>query len=363
MNIDDIGAIKKLDKSNVLGSTESLGQQLIDAWGAGQKIEIADEYSKTDKIIVAGMGGSALGAEIVSAVFGDELKQPLEIVRDYHLPGYADQNTLVVLSSYSGTTEETVSCGKEAKEKGSKIMVITSGGMLEKIALDEGYPLYKIEPKYNPCGQPRMAIGYNIGGMLALMTKIGLVGLDDRLVRKIADRVSGKKSEWGIEVTSEQNQVKRLAERLKGKIPVVVAGEHLKGNAKLFCNSINENAKNFSTFFWLPEANHHLMEGLMFPATGKELLRFIFLTSTNYGEPIKKRVRATMEVIGKNGYQMEEFRTTGGDHRLEEVFETIIWGNYLNFYLAMSNEIDPSPIPWVDYFKKRLKEEVSEKTE
>jgi glucose/mannose-6-phosphate isomerase len=355
IDLDNQEQVSSIDQNNVLGSVEALGKQLKDAWGGAGKVEVGEEWEQVNKIIVAGMGGSALGAEVIKSIDKDKIIRPMEIVRDYHLPAYTDRNTLVVLSSYSGTTEETLSCAKEAQKAGAKTMAIASGGDLEDMAVSLGWPFYKIEAKYNPCNQPRMAVGYSIGGILRLLTAAGVVKIREEEIDLAINTLEKRKEEWGLKSLEKNNRVKQMAYKISGKMPIVIAAEHLSGNAKVFCNSMNENAKTLTTYFLLPEANHHLMEGLGFPEAIKDKLIFVFLGSNLYSQEIKTRIRATKEVMEENGAAWEEFTPKDGS-QLGEAMETILWGNYLNFYLAMINQIDPSPIPWVDFFKKRMKD-------
>ena len=350
MNIlNDLSKIEKLDKSNVLGSVDALPEQCLHAWNDVEKIKLDKNYSKINKIIVCGMGGSALGPHVIQSIF--DIKVPLFINRDYDLPSWTDKQTLVILSSYSGNTEEVISCTEKSIKKELNLLAISTGGQLLKICQDENIPFYKIIPKYNPSNQPRMAIGYSIFGQLALLTKTGFLKINKEDVISLVEFL--KKTKKNIEP-------KKIAQEIDGKIPILIAGRHLNGSIHVFNNQINENSKNFSAFFYLPELNHHLMEGLSFPKINSENLIFICFDSLLYKLRVRQRLAITRQVLKKNKIQSLTIELKGKT-KLQQGFEAILIGSYVNFYLAMLNNINPAPIPWVDYFKKELKKLPNEK--
>lgn len=352
--LDDQTRIKQLDTSNVYGSIEELGLQCQQTWNELQTLEINENYSQIKRVVLAGMGGSALGAEIIKAVYWDQLNVSFEIVRDYHLPQYIDKETLVILSSYSGTTEEVIQAAQEVEATHAKVMVISSGGDLERLANEKNYPFFKINPQHNPSGQPRMALGYGIIGLLGLLQKANILPLQESEVQEIIDFLAREKEKYGMGIPEASNPAKQVASQIVGRFPCVITGEHLTGNAKTLCNQINENAKNISAFYHIPELNHHLMEGLRFPQTNKEGLQFVLFRSELYSPRITKRFTVTKDVIEKNEVPVTEFWLTGRK-KLLEAFEMLMVGSYINFYVAMANDLDPAPIPWVDYFKDQLK--------
>ncbi|MFA4827323.1 MAG: bifunctional phosphoglucose/phosphomannose isomerase [Candidatus Shapirobacteria bacterium] len=354
INIDDINQIKNLDKSNVLESVQALGKQCRQAWENVNEIVIKNDYSRVDRVVVAGMGGSALGAEIIKALYFDRLKIPFEISRGYHLPRYVDQNTLVILSSYSGTTEEILSAAGEAENAGAKIMAISAGGELEKTAIEKRYDFYKIRPDFNPSGQPRMALGYSIFGILGLLKMAGIIDIENGEIEGVTAVIEEVRKKNGVEIATENNLAKQIALKLENKIPLVLAAEHLAGNAKTFCNSINENAKTPAMFYLLPEANHHLLESLKNPAINKNNLIFLLFLSDQYEPAIKKRFEITEKVIEQNGIEKTVIQENGKT-KLEEVMWLVAFGNWVIFYLAMIYGVDPATIPWVDYFKNEMK--------
>lgn len=358
MNLNDLNEIKKLDKCKVLDSIEALDKQCQQAWEEVIKIDLKDDFSVINKVMVVGMGGSALGAEMIKAIYFTRLRVPFEIVRDYDLPDYADEKTLVLLSSYSGTTEEVLAAAREAVSKKAKIMAISAGGELEKIAKEKGWTYFKINAVHNPCGQPRMAIGYSVMGIIGLLAKAGVITTGTEEIEKVIKVIRDKQLINGVN-NNQGNRAKELAVELKNKIILVLAGEHLSGNAKVFCNTLNENAKAIGTYFLIPEANHHLLEGLTNPPSNQDNLVFLVLTSSLYSQPIGKRFGVTKKVIAKNGIKVIEVKAMTED-KLSQAFEILTLGAYICFYLAMLYGIDPVTIPWVEFFKAEMKKDDSQ---
>lgn len=347
--LNDLSKIKELDKVNVLDSIGLFPQQCLQALEDTEKLETPSLNGKIDNIVVCGMGGSAFALEIVKSLFADKIKLPLEIIRDYNLPSYVNQNSLVFPASYSGTTAETLSCTKKAFEKKAKIILLTSGGKLAEMVKEKKASGYVFEEKHNPCHQPRVGTGYLVCGGLGLLIKAGLINLDFPTVKKAVQSLENK-----LTVDIVDNPAKQLARKLKDRFALLVASEFLTGAIHGFANQLNETAKLNSTYHWIPELNHHRLEGLQFPQSFKDKALFLFYQSTLYDKRNQIRYGITKEVIEKNNYQVLEHQCQGKD-KIQQAFNTIIFNAYVSFYLGMLNNVDPSKIPWVDYFKAELK--------
>ena len=344
-DLKNLEKIKKLDPKNVLGSTEMLVAQCEQILGDVKSFSLPREYSKVKNIIFSGMGGSALGAQVVYHLYKDALSLPFYINNDYSLPGFADENTLVILSSYSGTTEETIASAKEAMSRKCKITAITTGGQLSDIMTSNNLPFLKFDPKNNPCGQPRLGTGYSVFGTIALLSKTGFLNVNEKsLLNSIAPVREYKEMirDEGI----------RLAQNLKNRIPVIFSAEFLVGASHVLRNQFNETSKNFSTYSPLPELNHHLMEGLKNPKDKN--LTVLFLESELYSDKLKKRINLTKDVVEKNQIPYLSYKT-GSPDKLGQAMEVLSLGGFLTFYLSILYDQDPSLIPWVDYFKEQLK--------
>lgn len=345
-NLTDLVAIKKIDPQNTLQSTELLAKQCQVAWNEVSSISIPNNYNDINNIVCCGMGASIYGALVTKAIVGSDMRYPFEIVSDYHLPKYVNDKTLVILTSYSGTTEEVLSCAQEAIAKNAKMLVLTKGGDLEKFAKENDVVSYIFDGKLNPAGVPRLGIGYSVLGLLGLLHGAGIIKVDENLLKQAFETAIAKQS------TIKENALKNV-ELFETKVPIILAAEHLAGNAQILRNQLNETSKTFSAYYLIPDLNHHLMEGLQFPS--KSNLYFILLNSNNYSSKIKKRVFLTKDVILQNSHFIHEFDPEGSN-KYDDFLNTMIWGSYLTLYLGLIHNQNPATNPWVDYFKKKLSE-------
>ncbi len=338
-------SFKEQDPKNVYDSTGLFAdqcEQMVSEYFDAQLY--TDEHRALKNVVICGMGGSAYGAHILLSLFQGTIKKPIHLVSDYHLPGFVDENSLVILVSYSGTTEEVLSCAKEAKEKGAKISGYSSGGRLGELLKEEGYPGFSFDPKNNPSGQPRLGTGYIVMGALILLRNLDVIGFSKEDILKAISEV--RASQEYI-----KGEAQRLANSFEQKIPVLISSGHLLGNAHILRNQLNETSKTFSYFEDLPELNHHLMEGLKFPSD--KPLKALFLASSHYEDIIQKRWKLTKDVMSKNSIELDDFQPKG-QSKLSDSLITLSFGGYFSLYLGLLYGEDPSLIPWVDYFKEEL---------
>jgi len=352
-NLDDIEAMQKLDKSNVYGSVIELGKQCLHAFEDTEKLVVPADYRNINKILMTGMGGSGLGARILESIFGPTLQHPLIRLNDYDLPTWVDEQTLVICSSFSGTTEETVENAKQSIRRKAKWMAIGTGVDLIDLARKSKVPFYQIIPTYNPSKQPRLAIGYSVIGQMRLAAKAGLFNLKKEDITTILGAMNEILNTSKIEINTDHNPAKQLALKFQNKKTVFITARHLIGSVHTIKNQMNENAKNFSTMFDIPEMTHHLLEGLAYPSSNKIDLLCVLVESSLFSERIQKRFQITHDVLEKNCIDTVVWRANSGQP-LSEAFEFIQFGALANFYLAMLNNTDPAQIPWVDYFKTQL---------
>jgi glucose/mannose-6-phosphate isomerase len=353
MLLDDEKTIARIDSGNVRASILALPDQLEVAWRDAQQVRVPASYQDADQIVVAGMGGSALPAHIIQSVYGGALRVPFCFINGYALPGSVGKNSVVIISSYSGTTEETIACFKDAQKRRAKIMGITSGGPLAKMLKKAKALSYIFDPVHNPCGQPRMGLGYMTAGLLALINSFQDFGLDLDEVTALPDRLRALSAQWSMEMPMRNNPAKLMTHALAGTVPVIVSAEHLIGNGHVLQNQIHESPKQFCAAFPLSEMNHHLMEGLKFPDSMRTTLGFLFIGSELYSERLQRRIKATEKVLAKQGYGFNFWEATEPTC-LGQAFEALAFGSWLSFYMAMQNRANPSSIPWVDFFKKEL---------
>lgn len=345
INLDDVAAMKKLDPKGVLESTIKFADQCEQAWKEASAILFPASYSAIYNVVVCGMGGSRFTPRTIKELFRDRIKEPYEIAEDYILPAYVDKDTLVILSSYSGTTEEVLSCGQDAIKRGAKVTAVSQSATV---------PVgYLFDPKHNPCGQPRIGGGYMLMGHLGLLKALKLIDIDDKEVLEAISYAREIGKRYGADVPTSKNPAKQLAVTLKDTHPFIVTSEFLRGFGNGFANQINETAKMISDPRNIPELNHHLMEGLKRPETLHQSALFLFFLSRFYSQPVQKRYNITKDVVEKQKLRTYTIELTGPT-KLAQVLEAFTLSGFTTFYMAMLYDTDPVAIPWVDYFKREL---------
>jgi len=351
--LDQSTLYRKYDTKQVGDSIASFGQQMIAGWQVAQQVVIPRAYHRHNLIACCGMGGSNLASELIKSVYGQTMNVPYLLVRDYTLPACVTRDSLVIISSYSGGTEESLACLAQARERGVKVLVVTTGGELAVLAKKYNYPLFVVDVATNPSGQPRYGLGLALGVLLAVsahLRQLPLVGHD---VASLARYIDDLTATMERDVLLKKNSAKQAAKALKGRMPLVIAAEHLSANAHILVNQINESAKTFANYHLLPELNHHLLEGLDLPKAAVKEMTVIILTSSLYTPRLGQRVSVTKKVLEKQGVDYLEY-VVSGNHPLAQALEILVWGSWVSYYLAMINELNPSDIPWVDFFKKQL---------
>lgn len=351
--LDQDSLYTRYDQGKVYDSILGLKNQIEQSW-----IEISHQvfkgsFESISDIVVCGMGGSALGGRIVRSLDQYILNVPLEVDTNYRLPNYVNEKTLVILVSYSGSTEETISALLDALARNAKIFIVASGGKLLEIAKEKGLDHFVIDPKFNPSDMPRLGLGYSIISIFTLLSRLKLINFGQSDIDQISFTLERLTTTFGKKNPTKDNPAKQIAQKFKDRSIVLISANHLVGTAHAIKNMLNENSKTFAVSFDLPELNHHLLEGLSFPKDLKEKSVFIFLNSELYPAIIKKRITITRNLFERLGFQTITVRPES-DHPTLQAFECLYFGEFVSYYLAISSHIDPGPIPSVDYFKREL---------
>ena len=320
-----------IDNSNMLKVIEEFPQQCRTALDLPKGMTVS---GKVDKIVVAGMGGSAVGGDLLKVYMHDS-KVPVFVVRDYKVPNFVDENTLVFAVSYSGNTEETLGAFEDASKKKAKIVAVTSDGQLSSMAKK----VIKI-----PSGlQPRAALGYTFFPMLGVLANSGIVD------------VKGKEIEEMLGILSKTDEFKTVGERIAKKIqlrtPIVYASEMLGAVAYRWKTQFNENSKVAAFHHVFSEMNHNEIAG--YQNINKNDFIVIFIRDKFDNEGVKKRMDITKEIISSRVDVEEIF--TRGEHLLSRIFSGIYYGDYASYYLALANRIDPTPVTVIENLKKKLR--------
>ncbi|MCD5396324.1 MAG: bifunctional phosphoglucose/phosphomannose isomerase [Candidatus Pacebacteria bacterium] len=303
---------------------------------------------RPQKICICGIGGSALPANLLSMIIGEyKLNIPLIIQRDYLLPASVNKKTLLICISYSGNTEETISCLKEGLKRNLKIVLISSDGKLENFAKKYNLPIAFV-PKGYP---PRMALGYLFGALVGILNNLNLV--PNSLIKNL--RNLDKK----LNPPKLEKEGKILAKKLQGKIPLIYASNRFKYLARIWKIKFNENTKIPAFWNYFPELNHNEMTGFENISNLKSqisnLIYLIILQDRSDHQRNKKRMELTLKVLKKRGIKGEIIKLTGKTF-LEKLFNSIILSDWVSFYLAKYYGIDPIPVKMVEEFKKLMKE-------
>jgi glucose/mannose-6-phosphate isomerase len=338
--LDDPNYIEQFDRSNTLAIIAGQADQLRQTY----ELE-TPEVAGLQNIVLAGMGGSALAAEFVRSWLIERLPVPIEIVRGYDLPAYVNKYSLVIASSYSGNTEETLSCLEQAKATGAGIVVMTSGGRLAEHG--EEYGFIKI-----PGGlPPRLAVLYGVKALATLLEELNLLdGLVDEL-ETAAEWLLHEVTYFIPNVAEADNPAKQIAAKLVGHPVVMYGGPVLAMPAMKWKIDLNENAKNQAFYYVLPEFNHNEFQG--WPHPKDSLLRVVQLQSSLDGQRIAKRFETSNRLL--SGIMPAPIVVEAqGETKLQQMLWTILLGDFMTAYLAFLNQTDPGPVPLVEKLKQEL---------
>ncbi len=350
--LDDAKLRAGLDRSGAVRAIDLLGEQARQAWREARALKFPASYTHVEEIVMNGMGGSGLAGHIIEAAFRGRLRVPFFLTHSYEVPAHVGSRSLFILSSYSGATEEVLMSLRLARARHAKLLGIASGGALGR-AIRSGTPGYKFFATYNPGNVPRLGQGYMIFGLLGVLAAARLLRLARDEVKLATDALAVASRRFGPAVPLKRNRAKQLAAALHGKIPVFVGAEFLEDSARVMSNQVHESSKQFGCHFAIPELNHHLMEGLTFPRGLAQKLAFVFFPSALYHPRVQKRFSITRDVVRHHKIPVYAHRPTGSTP-FAQIAELLSFGSYVTYYLGLLNRVDPSPNPWVDYFKRRL---------
>ncbi|TFH35969.1 MAG: bifunctional phosphoglucose/phosphomannose isomerase [Anaerolineales bacterium] len=349
MNLDDTRRFEELDPGQMLNEIDQLPDQLETAWELGRHFPLG-EISGVQQVILAGMGGSAIGADLLAAYALPMASVPVIVWRDYDLPAFAAKpGTLVVVSSHSGNTEESLSALEAARDCGAQVLAITTGGRLAQAAGAKGAPVWQFE---HP-GQPRAAVGFAYGLLLAVFTRLGLIpDPEDEFIGTLAVMRSQQE---GIRanVPVVNNPAKRMAGQFMGRWPTILGADILEPVARRWRTQIAELAKAVAQFEALPEADHNMVAGVMNPEQLLGSTMVVFLRGTTCHPRNQRRADATRQVMMLEGFNTDAIEAVG-ETRMAQQWSALHFGDYTAYYLAMAYEVDPTPVEAIEDLKRRL---------
>lgn len=352
MHLDDPEAIRRLDSNSMLERIRELPHQCTAAWEQSQTLALPPDYGSVDDVTIVGMGGSAIGGALLQGLVADECEIPISVVRDYALPTFVQgPNSLVIASSYSGNTEETLSCFEQAQARNARTLAITTGGKLAELAYEAGAPVVQFDYE----SQPRAAIGYSLTLLLGVSHQLGLIRDYAADVAESAKVMDAWQQEIDIGVPQARNSAKKLAGRIEGSLPVIYGAGFLAAVANRWKTQFNENAKHWAFFEVLPELNHNAVVGLGIPDVIRDTSVALMLRSARDPKRIQERWDVTRELLSREGVTAEEIHGRG-ETPLTQMLSLIHFGDFVSFYVAMLNEVDPTPVETIAFLKQRLAE-------
>ena len=347
--LDDLNRWERIDPSGMRILLTDFPAQMREAAEAAASLSLP-VARRIENIVLAGLGGSAIGGDVIRSVAGDRLGVPFVVSRDYCLPGFAGSATLVIASSYSGNTEETLSAYREARRAGAAIVCVTSGGKLAEMAGNDQFPLVSI-----PAGlPPRAALGYSTMALLGSLCALGLVAPMRPAMEETVQLLYRLEQKYGLPVPESVNPAKQVARLLHGKIGAIYAASGvLEGAAIRWRGQLEENAKNLALHHLLPEMNHNELVGWDFPASLLRQVAVVLLRDAEEHPQVRRRFDLTREILEQKAGTVYE-TWSEGESRLARIFSVIYMGDFASLYLAGLNEVDPTPVTVIESLKRRL---------
>lgn len=351
-DLDDFKVVYSADPGRMADAIMGLPEQCREGYEMGHGLALPSGLGGAKNIVVLGMGGSAIGGDLLRSLTEDELGVPMVVSRDYALPQFVGPDSLVLACSYSGNTEETLTAYQAARKRGARLVAITSGGKLGELAAQEGVPAVTI-----PKGlSPRAALGYMFMPALTILERLGFIGGKERDCDEMIATLEALRDVLGPRSPFSVNQSKQIAHKMLGKIPIIYGSGGWRGiAAERWKCQINENAKTPAFWNVFPELNHNETVGWECPEAVIHQVEVFVLQDKEDSAKIQKRIEVTEEIMaGKVGGITHVWPM--GSSRLARFFSLIYVGDFASLYLAFLNGVDPTPVRVIDLLKKRLEE-------
>jgi glucose/mannose-6-phosphate isomerase len=347
--LDEPGRLMSADPHGMMALTLDFPAQCKRALELAMEWRLPQLPREPRLIVVSGMGGSGIGGDYLRALFEAEGNLPVLVVRDYHLPHCVDAHTLVFTVSYSGNTEETLACYREAHARGAMIVAISSGGELQARAQQDGVPHLQV-----PGGQPpRTALGYLFLPMVALCERWGLLPDMQHAHTRTLQRLTQARDHWGINLPTEENPAKQLAVALHGKLPLLYgSGGYRAIVATRWKGQFNENAKQHAFANTFPELNHNEILGWVGAKRQASNFAVVALRDPDESLQIRTRLTVTRGLIGDAAEWHEVWAE--GESLLERLLSLTYLGDFVSLYLAYLIGVDPYAIDYIDHLKAEL---------
>jgi len=349
MDLNNHVAFSMLDKENMIKHINGLPDQLQISWELGTHMDLPGK-TNFENVVIVGMGGSAIAADLLISYISPVCPIPVIVHRNYLLPGWAmGKKTLVILSSHSGNTEETLSGFNQALQNECSMLAITTGGALAEHSSARSIPVWQ----YQYDSQPRAAVGFSFGLLLSLFERLNLIPKQSDEIRTVIATMKNQQLTLESQVPINQNPAKRVAGQLINRWVSVFGYGILEPVARRWKTQINEIAKAWSQFDALPETNHNSIAGLTNPQDLIYHTAALFLNLPEDESRNNLRLQLTQKAFMLQGVATDIINATG-NRPLSQQWTMLHFGDYLAYYLAMMYDVDPTPIPAIEKFKGEM---------
>ena len=316
-------------------------QQCQAAWQQGMATPYPAEWASSESVTVCGMGGSAIAGDLLSGLMAAQKGVPVRVIREFDFPFPIDPSSLIIVCSYSGNTRETISLFRQAKAGDARIIVAAGGGTLAQEAAEAGNPLLKIDIP----GEPRSAVGYNLMLLLGALNKLGLWSITQTEVTASLEAIANQADRLAEDWPSRDNPAKNLAMHLHEKLVMVCGGGLFSGLARRWKTQLNENGKVWAWHEEIPEMLHNAVEAYGYRPQIKEDLSAVMLQPNLVDDPAAAHYQVAEELLKSNAIPLHLVQPPEGLEPLGQLLTTMIMGDYVSYYLAILQGIDPSPTP------------------
>ncbi len=357
INLDDEKVVKGVDEGNMYASLEGFPDQCEEAIFLAEAVDLSAMKGDFDGVMILGMGGSGVSGNLVKDVAGVDLKIPVFVNKAYNIGNFVGPKTLVFAVSYSGDTGETLSAFKAAKGMGAQVISITSGGHLAELTQEAGFSLIRIPSGY----QPRAALGYLSLPILVSLNKLGLIPNMKPDFEGLIERLKFLRQGFSIGSTLSENRAKQIAKRILGKMPVIYGSSGTTETIALRWKcQLNMNSKIPAFYSIFPELNHNEIDGWELLKDISERFYLVIFKDEEDHPQVKSRIDITESLIQEQ-FDGSALIWTKGETRLEKIVTTIYLGDFVSYYLAIMEGIDPSPVTRIASLKEMFQAEAEKR--
>lgn len=323
---------------------EGFSRQLSEALRIGQAVDMVRQGTDLRNVLITGMGGSGIGANLVESLTFGRIPIPVTVCKGYSIPQFVSPHTLFIACSYSGDTEETLAAVQKAMLKRANIICITSGGKLLELAKEYNFLYIKVP---DGSARPRAMIGYMMVSILYALYHSNLSGA--AFIKETENAIEHlDRAEKAIQAEAEL-----IAKKLKGKFPVIYCDGRLHAMAVRFQQQLNENAKQLAHVNTFPEMTHNEIAGWQFPESILKQCQVIYLYSDHDHERVEKRMEICRPLLEKYAHPIVDMVAEGAS-LLEQYFYLIHLTDWISYFLAKENQVDPDPVESIDFLKGEL---------